>query len=134
METSTKDNLQIIRQAFADFGDGNIQGILDVCTNDVVWTSPENPDVPTAGTFKGKEGVGKFFSAVAANVDYSSFEPKEFFSDKDVVIALGHHTGKVKRTGKTFNHDWCMVFRLRDGKVYDYYFFGDTLDQAESFK
>jgi ketosteroid isomerase-like protein len=76
----------------------------------------------------------KFFSALAENVDYSSFEPKEFFSDKNAVIVPGHHTGKVKQTGKTFDHDWCMVFRLRDGKTYHYYVFVDTRDQAESFK
>ena len=132
--TKTKNNVQIIQQAFDDFGTGNIQGILDVCTNDVVWSSAENPDVPIAGTFKGTEGVRNFFSEVAGNVDYSNFEPKEFFSDKDAVVVLGHHTGKVKKTGKTFDHDWCMVFKLRDGKVYKYNVFVDTRDQAESFK
>ena len=136
METliQTKNNVQIIQQAYADFGSANIQGILDVCTDDVVWTGAENPNVPIAGTFKGKDGVMKFFNALAENVDYSSFEPKEFFSDKDVVIVLGNHAGKVKKTGKSFGHDWCMVFRLRDGKVYHYYVFVDTRDQAEAFK
>lgn len=53
METATltKNNVQIIQQAFDDFGKGTIQGILDVCTNDVVWSSAENPNVPIAGIF-----------------------------------------------------------------------------------
>ena len=76
----------------------------------------------------------KFFGVLTENVDYSYFEPKEFFSDKDVVIVLGHHTGKVKKTGKTFDHDWCMIFRLRSGEMYHYYAFLDTRDQAEAFK
>ena len=100
----------------------------------MVWTGAENPNVPIAGTFKGKDGVMKFFSALAENIDYTAFEPKEFFSDKDVVIVLGHHAGKVKRTGKSFGHDWCMIFRLRGGEIYHYYVFVDTRDQAESFK
>ena len=132
--TQTKNNVQVIQQAFADFGSGNIQGILDVCTNDIVWSTAENPGVPITGTFKGKDGVKNFFSTLAENVDYSSFEPKEFFSDKNAVIVLGHHSGKVKKTGKTFDHDWCMVFRLRDEKTYNYFAFVDTRDQAESFK
>ena len=132
--TQTKNNVQIIQQAFDDFGKGNIGGILDICTNDVVWSSAENPDVPIAGTFKGREGVKNFFGEVSGNVDYSNFEPKEFFSDKDAVVVLGHHTGQVKKTGKTFDHDWCVVFKLRDGKVYKYNIFVDTRDQAESFK
>lgn len=132
--TQTKNNVETIQQAFADFGSGNIQGILDVCTNDVVWTGAENPTVPFAGTFKGKEGVMNFFSKLAENVEFSSFEPKEFFNDKNAVIVLGHETGKVKSTGKTFDDDWCMIFRMRDGKMYHYYVFGDTRKQAESFK
>jgi uncharacterized protein len=132
--TKTKNNVQIVQQAFADFGSGNIQGILEICTENVVWSGPENRHVPYAGTFTGKDGVLEFFNSLAENVDYSSFEPKEFFHDRDVVVVLGHHTGTVKKTGKTYDHDWCMVFRFRDEKLYNYYSFVDTLEQAESFK
>jgi ketosteroid isomerase-like protein len=45
----------------------------------------------------------------------------------------GHHTGKVKLTGKTFSHDWFMEFHLRDGKVYSYFAFVDSNDQAMAF-
>lgn len=132
--TQTKSGIEIIQQAYADFGSGNIQGILDVCTDDVIWTGAQNPTVPIAGTFKGKDEVKKFFSLLAENVDYSSFEPKEFFMDKDAVIVLGYHKGTVKKTGKSYDHDWCMIFRLRNSKVYHYYVFVDTRDQAEAFK
>lgn len=131
--TQTKNNVQIVQQAYTDFGSGNIEGILNACTDDVVWISQQNPNVPFAGTFNGKEGVGSFFSGVA-EIDYSNFEPKEFLSDKDAVVVLGHHAGKVKKTGKPFDHDWCMVFKLRDGKVYNYNLFLDTREQAEAFK
>jgi len=64
METLTKSttNVQIIQQAFADFRSGNIQGILDICTDDIVWAGAANPGVPITGTFKGNDGVRKFFS------------------------------------------------------------------------
>ena len=131
--TQTRTNVETIQQAFADFAAGNIQGILDVCTNDVVWTGAENPTVPMAGTFKGKEGVMDFFSKLAENVEFSSFEPKEFFSDKNAVIVLGTEATKVKKNGKAFQDNWCMIFRMRDGKMYHYEVFGDTRKQAESF-
>jgi Ketosteroid isomerase-related protein len=132
--TQTKNNVEVVQQAFADFGSGNVQSILNVCTDDVMWTGADNPDVPFAGTFKGKQGVKEFFTKIAENVDFTSFEPKEFFKDGNVVIVLGHNTGKVKKTGKTFDNDWCFVFRFRDGKMYHYYAYVDTLNQAEAFK
>jgi ketosteroid isomerase-like protein len=136
METLTqfRTNVEIVQHAYADFESGNINGIINACTNDVVWIIPENPGVPITGTFEGKEGIRNFFDALSDNVEYSYFKPKEFFNDKEVVIVLGHQTGKVKKTGKTFNHDWCMVFRLRANKMYHYYAYVDTRDQAEAFK
>lgn len=130
----TKSNLQIIQNAFADFMSGNIQSIIDTCTEDIFWTGAENPGVRVSGTFNGKDEVVIFFKFLAEDVDYSIFEPKEFFSDKDAVIVVGHQTAKVKKTGKTFDHDWCMIFKLRDGKIYHYHIFVDTRDQGEAFK
>ena len=132
--TKTRNKIQLVQQAYADFGSGNTQGILDICTDDVVWTGYENPGVPFASTFKGKEGVSEFFQQLAENVDYSAFEPKEFFSDNNAVVVLGRHAGTVKKTGKSYDHDWCMVFRFRDEKLYHYFVFVDTREQAESFK
>ena len=132
--TQFRTNVEVIEHAFADFASGNINRILDNCTNDILWILPKNPGVPITGTFEGKEGVLQFFETLSENVDYSKFEAKEFLNDKEVVIALGHQTGKVKKTGKTFDHDMCMVFRLRAGKIYHYFGFVDTRDQAESFR
>ena len=129
-----KNNVQIIQQAFADFASGNIDSIINICTDDVEWTGLANPTVPIAGTFHGRNEIIKFFNNLTENIDYSYFEPKEFFSNKDVVIVLGHHTAKVKKTGKSFDHDWCMIFRLQEGKIYHYYIFVDTREQAEAFK
>ena len=136
METLTevKNNVQRVQQAYADFGSGNIQGILDVCADDIVWRSYENPEVPIAGTFNEKKGVAQFFQLLAENIDYSLFEPREFFSDNETVVVLGRHAGTVKKTGKSYDHDWCMVFRFRNEKLLHYFVFVDTLAQAETFK
>jgi ketosteroid isomerase-like protein len=136
METTTaiKTNLQVIQQAFDDFAQGNISGIIDVCTDDVVWESYENPDVPYAGAFHGKEGVKDFFSKLAGAVNYSFFEPKEFIGEGDSIIALGHQTGTVKATGKTFDHDWSFSFKMQNGKLKHFFSFVDSRDQSQAFK
>lgn len=136
METTivAKSNLQIIQQAFDDFSKGNIPGILEACAEDVIWGSYKNPDVPYAGTFFGKEGVLEFFTNLAATIHYSNFEPQEFFAQDDTVFVLGHHTGTVKNTGKSFDHDWCLNFKMNNGKVQHYFAFIDSREQALAFK
>jgi ketosteroid isomerase-like protein len=128
-------NVEIIQQAYADFLAGNIAAVADQCTDDVKWGNYDNPLVPYAGMFHGKQGVKDFFARLANAVDYSEFSPKEFSSDetKDVVFVRGHHTGKVKSTGKTFSHDWLMEFYLREGKVRSFFAFVDSFDQSQAF-
>ncbi len=132
--TATKNNLQIVQQGFDNFAKGNISAIIDVCTDDVEWGSYNNPDVTPSGTYHGKKGVQDFFSTLAQNINYSSFEPRDFLVQGDNVVVFGHHTGTVKSTGKTFDHDWCMRFKMDDGKIEEYFSFVDTYDQAKAFK
>lgn len=128
-------NVEIIQQAYADFLAGNTAAVADQCTDDVKWGSYDNPLVPYAGMFNGKQGVKDFFTRLANAIDYTDFSPREFSSDdiRNAVFVRGRHTGKVKSTGKTFSHAWLMEFYLRDGKVSSFFAFIDTLDQSRAF-
>ena len=129
-----ESNVQVVQKAFEEFMKGNTSAVVDICTDDVSWGSYENPGVPLAGIFKGKEGVRRFFSMLGELIDYTDFTPREFFGQGDAVVVLGHQAGKVKKTGKTFDHDWAMVFRLRGPKIYSFFEFNDTRLQAEAFQ
>jgi ketosteroid isomerase-like protein len=129
-----ESNVQIVQRAFQEFMRGNTAAVVDICSDDVTWGGFDNPGVPLAGTFKGKTGVKRFFSQIAELVDYSAFTPREFYGEGETVVVLGHHAGKVKKTGKTFDQDWAMVFRLRQSKIYSFFNFVDTRQQAEVFQ
>lgn len=53
METLTgskkEQNIVLIQHAFADFAQGNIEGILDVCAEDITWSAyhPRLFPIPT---------------------------------------------------------------------------------------
>ncbi len=129
-----ESNVKIVQKGFEDFMKGNTSAVVDMCADDVTWGSYENPAVPTAGTFKGKKGVKDFFTKLVEVVDYSDFTPHEFFGQGDTVVVLGHQAGKVKSTGKTFDHDWAMVFKLRDSKVYSFFSYVDSHQFAQAFQ
>ena len=129
-----QSNVELIQQAFDEFGKRNFQAVADRCTNDVVWGSFDNPAVPFAGIYKGRDGVLKFFKALNEHVDYARFEPQEFYAQGDTVVVRGYHSAKAKDTGKTFGHEWAMFFKIRDAKVASYFCFVDTRDQAQAFE
>jgi uncharacterized protein len=132
--TTTQNNVQVIQQTFNDFLQGNIAGIIDACTEDVQWGIYKVPNSPFSGVLRGKEGVQEFFSAITQTLNYSSFEPIEFIAQGDNVIVLGHHTATVKNTGKQFDHDFCMHFKLQNSKIVRYFGFVDSYDEFKAYQ
>ncbi len=133
-QTQTRTNQQIISDSFEEFSRGNITAIIDVCDDNIIWKTYDNPIIKPAGTYKGKDGVADFFSTLGSEIEYFNFEAHEFITQGENVVVTGHHAGTVKRTGKSFDHDWCMVFKLRNGKIYQYSVYVDTYDQAKAFE
>jgi uncharacterized protein len=111
-------NTQVVQEAYAAFGQGDIQALLSKFADDILWMGVygAGSHVPTAGERRGKAAVAEFFKQVAENVDFSRFEPKEFIATGDKVVALGHYTAKTPMK-KSFDSDFAMVFTLRNGQV-----------------
>ncbi len=111
-------NTKVVQDAYAAFGRGDIKTLLASLADDVVWLGVygAGPHVPTSGERRGKAAVEEFFGQVAANVNFSQFEPREFVASGDKVVALGHYTATTPAK-KSFDSDFAMVFTLRDGKV-----------------
>lgn len=138
METSTavatSPALKVVQQAFTDFANGNITAIVNACADDVVFGTYSNPIARPSGYYYGKEGVIEFFKQVDENMNMSLFEPREFITQDDRVIVLGHQTATIKHTGKTIDQDWCMSFTVRNGKIQQYFSFGDSYQFAQAFQ
>ena len=120
-------NTKIVQEAYAAFGRGDVQGILDRLDDAVVWKGVYGaaPHVPTAGERRGKAQVGEFFKLVSETVKFSQFEPREFVASGDKVVALGHYTATTS-VGKGFESDFAMVFTVRNGKVTEFQEFTDS--------
>ena len=120
-------NTQVVQAAYAAFGRSDVQGVLAVMHDDILWKPVTGAarHVPTAGERRGKVAVGEFFKILGETIAFSRFEPREFIAQGDKVVTLGHYTGKTP-AGKTFDSDFVMVFTLRDGKVSQFQEFLDS--------
>ena len=111
-------NTKVVQDAYAAFGRGDIPALLANVADDVVWNGVygAGSHVPSAGERRGTTAVAEFFKQVAANVNFSRFEPQEFIATGDKVVALGHYAATTP-IGKSFDSDFAMVFTLRSGKI-----------------
>jgi ketosteroid isomerase-like protein len=92
----------------------------------VQWYDPGAPEVPHAGRYHGREDVSRFFAVIGETLEFENFEPREFVADRDLVIVLGALRARVNATGRFYDNEWAMVWRLRDGKVASWQVYEDT--------
>ena len=128
-----KTNLDIVKQGYADFMQGNIPAVLDIMSDDVEWVLPASAKVSFSGTFSGKDGVINFFENMGNANDISEFAVDTYIADGDYVVALGHLSAVAKITGKISSNKWAHVWQLKDGKVVRHYEYADTAEIRDAF-
>ena len=61
-------NTQVVKDAYAAFGRGDIPALLAMVDPGAEWTAVVGSRTPTAGTRHKREGVAKFFQDLAASI------------------------------------------------------------------
>jgi ketosteroid isomerase-like protein len=130
---STEDNKRVVQQVFEKFGSGDVPGLLAMIAEDAEWAAPGPEVVPHFGERRGRDGALEFFKHLGSNVEFERFEPGDFIAEGDRVVALGFERGLVRRTGKTFDNHWALVFTIRDGMVAGLRIYENNAAIAEAF-
>jgi ketosteroid isomerase-like protein len=82
-------NTRTLKELFAAFQSGDIDGVLERLTEDVEWVTLGSPAVPYAGAYRGREDVARFLSILDSELDYEFWEPREFIAQGDTVAVVG---------------------------------------------
>ena len=127
-------NTEIVQNAYGKFGTGDIAGLLELCSADIHWQTPEIENANFGGKRHGHAEVGEFFGALVADEDMTLFEPMEFISEGDKVVVLGRSASTVKSTGKKYETDWVHIFTVKDEKITSFIEFFDNAAATRAFQ
>lgn len=127
------ENVKIVQKLYADYGQGNIPAVVDALGDEIVFIQPKAGQSPLAGTYRGRKQVEDWFKKLDETSEEQDFEPREFIAQGDAVVVLGHYKFRAKSTGKTWESDWVMVWKVREGKLVSFQFYGDTAAEAAAF-
>jgi uncharacterized protein len=125
-------NVDVVQQGYEAFGRGDIPAVLELLTDDVVWTEQGPSVIPFAGTFRGREGIAEFFTLLDETLEFEQFEPRKFVGQGDTVVVVGYERSLAKPTGRTFEQEWAHVYTLRDGKIATGLFIEDTATMVDA--
>jgi uncharacterized protein len=128
-----QDNVRLVRNLYAAFERGDVDSVVALMDDKVVWSIPGPASIPFAGRFEGKQGVRKFFDAAVATLDVGEQKVTGFIIQGSKVGALGYERMIVKATGKGYRSNWFHLYTLRNGKIVQFEEFVDTAAQAAAF-
>ncbi len=125
-------NSDLIRSPYAAFERGDVKSILDALDPAIEWLSNGDAKIiPWGGRRGGVAGAASFFQALADDLDFEAFEPREFFEVGETVIVLGRTKARVRKGG-VFDSEWAHVFTLKNGKLLRFREFYDTKSIADA--
>jgi uncharacterized protein (TIGR02246 family) len=104
----SEKNKAILKRANAAVVNGDHEGFLSHCTDDVEWIFVGDM------TLKGKEAVRQYMKATY--VEPPRFTVAHLIAEDDFVTALGDISIK-NEAGKVVHSAYCDVWRIRDGKL-----------------
>lgn len=124
MDTS-KNNPNLIRTVYEVFGRGDIPAVLATMDENIVFQVAEGH--PYGGTYHGHDAVvNNVFMRIGSEWEEYKVIPEELIDAGDIIVALGQYSGKYKATGKNMQAPFAHVWRIRNGKSYEFRQYTDT--------
>ncbi len=105
----SKENKAIVEKVNASFEEGNIEGFLSFCAEDLQWTIIGEKSV------RGKKETQEWMKSMG-DMEPPKFTVANLVAEGDVVVANGDMTMKDK-DGEPGSYSYCDIYRFADGKI-----------------
>jgi uncharacterized protein len=125
----TMSNLETAKRGYELFQRGDIQTLItDIVDDACQWNSTGPKDkLPWAGTYTGKQEIGKFFVQLDKHVEFTEFAPHDMIDKGDTVVVLGTFACRMKSTDKKAKIAWAHVLKYGShGRLVFFQDYGDT--------
>lgn len=106
----------VVERMFAAFAIADVDKFLETVSDDTVWIYHGTQVIPK-GTYEGVDGARRFITGILENTDIINFEPREFITEGNKVVVLGHEHQRVKKSGKELKQQWVQVYTVENDLI-----------------
>ena len=131
---SIQENIELIRQGYAAFAEGDIQRLLGMYSENIRIVLPAVEGVPHRGTHRGRNQVAEFFDSLAEAQEMLEFTQDHFVAQDDSVVVTGWMKGRARTTGRIFETPYAHVFTVTGGEVQQLVEYVDTAAVADAYR
>ena len=123
-----EDNMQVVQDFFAAYGEGDLEAIAGLLDENVRWHIPGRH--PLSGTKQGRDEVLAFL----ARLGEAGFQAEKIFLGADRRHVVDVHRGWSNVEGKP-NVDtiWALVYRIENGRIVEATNLSADQDAANAF-
>jgi uncharacterized protein len=115
---STDKNKEIVRNACQYISDRNFPALFDLIDEDGTWTLPNRPERFEYGGRYDKPGWRNLLEGFLSPFDEFRFDVHTLTAEEDRVVVEATTAG-VGPGGAEYNNNYLLMFKLRDGKIYE---------------
>ena len=112
----SQENVELVRTAMESFNLDGVDAIADQISPDFETTTPPSLSVEP-DTYRGPEGVRRWFDAWEGTMDEVRFDVDELVDAGDRVIAVSRMVARSHTTGIEVEQAVALVWTLRDGRA-----------------
>jgi ketosteroid isomerase-like protein len=114
----SRENVEIVRDQYAATNERDFARAMSYYQEDVEMIVPSGANL-VAGTFTGRDAVGRWFGDWFATFDKDArFDIEEIIDvDESSVLLVARHFARGRSSGAPIEGRVIWLYRLRDGKI-----------------
>ena len=105
---------------------GDMDFVLSLIDADCAWCGTLAPELAYGGRLHGPVGAGQFFGGMTDTLKITRFDMERYVCEGGDVVAMGVWGGIMHKTGKSFETNLALCFRVRGGKIIEFRGYEDT--------
>jgi uncharacterized protein len=126
----SQENVDIVRAAYEHLNQGDIDGLIELCDDDLVMDMSErvfNPDV-----YRGREELRRFYREVRSAWESYRWDIEDTRAEGDSVVAMLHCHGQSRDGGPPVDWHVAWLWTLRSGRLVALRFYRDPAQALDA--
>lgn len=125
------ENAEAVKERWEDFGKGDLDAAVSTTDENAEITIPET--LPWGGTYTGPDGFKEMIQKFLSNFESVDPKPTSFLEadDGETVVVTVEGVGRTK-SGNELSGRSVWLYKVKDGKLMNAEFFGDTAQARDA--
>ena len=121
-------NEELVHRGIEAYNRGDLESTLGLFDPEVVVHDPGR----TGRSYRGREGLMRFWGEWLENWDSYRLEPHEFIEEGEEIFVACEQVGRGKLSGVEVRQDLFCVYRIREGTVVELRIYADRAPALDS--